>query len=41
MSFWQHSEETYAGVVDDLHDDGNLFGESTRFEEGDCSTDVG
>ena len=35
------SEGTYAVVVDDLRDDGDLSGEGARFEEVDCSTDVG
>ena len=39
----EHSEETYAVVVDDLRDDGDLSGEGARFkfEEDDCSPDVG
>jgi hypothetical protein len=39
VSFWEHSEETYAVVVDDLRDDGDLSGEGARFEEDDCSTE--
>jgi hypothetical protein len=39
VSFWEHSEETYAVVVNDLRDDGDLSGEGARFEEDDCSTE--
>ena len=37
----EHSEETYAVLVDDLRGDGDLSGEVAGFEEGDFSTDVG
>jgi hypothetical protein len=39
VSFWEPSEETYAAVVDDLHNDSDLSREGARFEEGDCSTE--
>ena len=39
MSFCEHFGETYAVVVDDLRDDGDLSGEGARFEEDDCSTE--
>jgi hypothetical protein len=39
VSFWEHSEETYAVVVNDLRDDSDLSGEGARFEEDDCSTE--
>jgi hypothetical protein len=39
VTFWEHSEETYAVVVDHLRDDGNLAGEGARFEEDNCSTE--
>ena len=37
----EHSEETYAVVVDDLRGDGDLSGEVARFEEGDFRRTLG
>jgi hypothetical protein len=37
VSFCAYSEETYAVVVDDLRDDGELSRERARFEEDNCS----
>jgi hypothetical protein len=39
VSFCAYSEETYAVVVNDLRDDGDLSRERARFEEDDCSTE--
>jgi len=36
VSFWEHSEETYTVVVDDLCDDGDLSREDARFEGDNC-----
>jgi hypothetical protein len=36
VSFWEHSEGTYAVVVNDLRDDSDLSGEGARFDEDDC-----
>jgi hypothetical protein len=39
VSFWEHSEETYAVVVDDLRNDGDLSREGATFDEDNCSTE--